>query len=503
MRPGGVVRSRALAGAGTIVLALLVAGAVYAAGSARAGNGGRSSGSSTGAGPTAAVVHYRGSFALWPSHGVAGTEVRASGSGFRPGETLDVAWNTVQGRWKLAGASDESFMGRAFDPLVKPLRTVDADASGAFVTSFVAPDDFGFNHDVTVTAHGALVNKAAFRVDPTVTISPGSGPVGTPITVTMHGVGWQDMENSWELSYDDQFTGLLSSVTTGGIARAVIPATGAAGVHVLRVIHGSMTVPYLNMEQSPRPDRPTFTLRFAVTPGQAVLPEPVADQALAPMPGTRPGGGPALWVDPASATVGTPVTIHGAGMAPGAAVSLTWWTVVGSRVSGNGWDEQSTTLASAAAGPDGTFSIASVVPDDLGGAHRLEAVAAGRVVALTSLTITPSASPLSVSSGPAGTDVLIHLKGVGWTETANIYTLVYDNGYLGYACGFNSRGDVRIHLPAAGQPGWHFIDLYPAIYKGTDSQGTQDFRIPMLTFADHPGERLPAFRFAFLVTAAP
>jgi hypothetical protein len=100
-----------------------------------------------------------------------------------------------------------------------------------------------------------------------------------------------------------------------------------------------------------------------------------------------------------------------------------------------------------------------------------------------------------------GTTITIHLKGVGWTQTANIYTLVYDNGYLGYACGFNSQGDVTIYLPAAGEPGWHFIDLYPGIYQGVDMNQVNDFRIPQLTFKDdHPGESLPAFHFAFRIT---
>ena len=89
---------------------------------------------------------------------------------------------------------------------------------------------------------------------------------------------------------------------------------------------------------------------------------------------------------------------------------------------------------------------------------------------------------------------------MGWTETANIYTLVYDNAYIGYACGFNSQGDVTVYLPATGEPGWHFIDLYPGIYKGEDMQMTNDFRIPQLTYQDHPGEKLPAFHFAFHVT---
>jgi hypothetical protein len=94
----------------------------------------------------------------------------------------------------------------------------------------------------------------------------------------------------------------------------------------------------------------------------------------------------------------------------------------------------------------------------------------------------------------------VHLKGVGWTETANIYTLVYDNVYAGYACGFNSQGDIEVFLRASGAPGWRFIDLYPAIYKGKEVR-PNNFRIPQLTYADdHPGEDLPAFHFAFRVT---
>ena len=68
-------------------------------------------------------------------------------------------------------------------------------------------------------------------------------------------------------------------------------------------------------------------------------------------------------------------------------------------------------------------------------------------------------------------------------------------------CGFNSQGDVTLPLLATGDPGWHYIDLYPAIYKGEELGGQQSFRIPQLTYAvDHPGEQLPAFHFAVEVT---
>ena len=106
-----------------------------------------------------------------------------------------------------------------------------------------------------------------------------------------------------------------------------------------------------------------------------------------------------------------------------------------------------------------------------------------------------------MSRGSVGTPFTVHLKGVGWTETANIYHLVYDNAYVGYGCAFNSQGDLEILVRASGVPGWHFIDLYPGIYKGAETR-PNNFRIPQLTYAqDHPGEDLPAFHFAFEVTA--
>ena len=53
---------------------------------------------------------------------------------------------------------------------------------------------------------------------------------------------------------------------------------------------------------------------------------------------------------------------------------------------------------------------------------------------------------------------------------------------------------------AAGSPGVHLIDFYPGIYQGPEG-GQQLYRLPQLTYADdHPGNRIPALRFAFEVT---
>lgn len=452
--------------------------------------------------PSPTPFQFVGSVELAPFKGVAGTEVTMTGSGFEPGAQLDLTWNTMKGHWVLEGAANEEFHGRAFDPVEVPIGTAEVGADGTFSAVFVAPIDHGFNHDVTVSQAGQLLNKAGFRLEPTVTLSPSSGPVGTPIAVRMEGIGYGNLENSWLLTYDNQFVGLISSVTSGGVGEAIIPATGEPGTHHLRVVHGAFTVPYLNTQQSPRPDRQVYDLEFEIVDGDGVLPAAADAQALpAAAAGEPDGDGPAVWADVASGPVGTPVTLRGRALPPGEA-AVEWSTVVGNRVGGQGWDEMITEVARVTVAEDGTFAMPWQIPDDLGGPHRIAMTAGGQPVAETTLTITPSIVSATTVSVPGGSELVIHLKGVGWTETANIYNVVHDNAYLGYSCGFNSQGDVTIYLDAVSRPGWHFVDLYPGIYKGEDAPGVQNFRIPQLTYeADHPGETLPAFHVAYEVVA--
>jgi hypothetical protein len=109
-------------------------------------------------------------------------------------------------------------------------------------------------------------------------------------------------------------------------------------------------------------------------------------------------------------------------------------------------------------------------------------------------------SPRRVRVGESFT---VQIKGVGWTELDNTLAVTYDNAAMGYACGFNSNGDVTINLVATGNPGTHLIDLYPAIYRGKD-RVPWNYQTPFLTYArDFPalahGYRLPAYRLAIEV----
>ncbi len=140
-------------------------------------------------------------------------------------------------------------------------------------------------------------------------------------------------------------------------------------------------------------------------------------------------------------------------------------------------------------------------PDDLGGTHTIAAKLGDKDLAKTSMYILANAFPLSVDRGPSGTKTTLHLKGVGWTETEQIYHVVYDNAFSGYACAFQSSGDLTIFFTVSGDPGWHYIDMYPGIYQGSETRPA-NYKMPQLTaLDDHPGEKLPIFRFAFLITA--
>jgi hypothetical protein len=439
---------------------------------------------------------YVGHLSVSPEHGPAGTSLTVTAEGLPTGQEFQLVWRTVNGAWKV---TDAEYHGRNYEPVAYEIAKVKTDQAGRLSATFVTPEDFGFMHDIVLQQGDHLFTQAGFSIDMTVEISPKSGPVGTPIAVEVRGIGWRPLLNSWDLLYDNNLTGWISSVTAHGSASFVLPATGGPGVHILEVLHGELTFPYRNMQQSPEPDRPRWAIPFTVTAGAPVLPPPPEQQARKNMRVPPPRGD--LVATPQSSGVGERASVVAEGLEWGKSYRLHWTRVIGNRMTGWGWEQSSTVVDESKADGSGRAEFRFTVPDDLGGAHGLW-IEAGSEKKTGTYWIKPTAFPLDISRGPVGTHFTVHLKGVGWTETANIYHLVYDNSYIGYACAFNSQGDVEIFIKATGAPGWHFIDLYPGIYKGAETR-PNNFRIPQLTYAqDHPGEDLPAFHFAFEVTPA-
>ncbi len=457
----------------------------------------------------AAIVAAALTFA--PVAGSVGTPVVAHAAHVAPDTAYALVWHTGRAHWQVA---DGKFLGIAAPDMTRTLASGTSDANGGLDLRFKVPEDFGYIHDVELRANGTIAANQGFTVIPRFTISPASGPLGTPITVTMTGVGYRFYQVNWHLMYDGAQTGWLSAITTHGTARVTIPATGALGMHTLQVLEGP-TAPYLNEAQSPnyQPLIPTvIAQRFRITPGSPHLPgSSIAQNAARAADPVNYAAGTSLSTSYGSGRVGSPVTLKGRGFAPATKIAVEWETVVGDDITGRGWTLQRRPLATVTSDQGGAFTLRFRTPDDLGGDHHIIAHAAGvenAAETITTYNLVPSVVEFTSSAGP-GDPITIHVKGGGWSETGNIYTVVIDNSYFGYACGFNTQGDITMKIHAPGQTGWHFIDLYPAIYNGkiqgpgspppgSDVNGSY-FLLPMLNVSDHPGERLPAFHLALRV----
>jgi hypothetical protein len=258
---------------------------------------------------------------------------------------------------------------------------------------------------------------------------------------------------------------------------------------------------YLNHEQAPNAYLPRPEFVFRVTPGAVAAGGYVEPYQPQKFPATDIStASPTLNIVPSQGPVQTRAALKASGLPANSPVSVIWGTQVGSRVSGNGFAPKERLLTTLTASADGRLDAPVLIPEDLGGLHTVSLRSGDKTLARTSFAIETSIVSMSPTSGPAGTPVTVHLKGVGWTDVDNIYVATYDNAYMGYVCGFNSQGDVVVHFTAAGSAGVHLIDFYPGIYQGPEKE-QQLYRLPQLTYHDdHPGNKIPALRFAFEVT---
>jgi len=430
---------------------------------------------------------------------VAGTEVDATADGLTPNRQVRLMWGTVDGGWVVEDYFH--FRGKKYTETTKPLAQGTVDANGHLGVRFTIPEDFGGVHEVFVDDSGTTIAQGGMDIGQTFEIHPSEGPIGTMVELKVTGLGWRTMESTWVVNWDNQEIGWVSASGTRGSAVARFRATGAVGDHAINVLTGWMGQGYLNHEQAPNAYLPRPAFSFRVTPGRAATPaqyaEPYQPQ---PIPASKNAQGVTARLTPTQGPVNSRAALDVSGLPPNTQLSLVWGSQEGNRVSGTGFSPIENEIAKATTTADGRLSMPLTIPEDLGGLHSLSLRANGTTLATTHFVIETSIVSMSPMSGPVGTPITIHLKGVGWTDYDNIYVATYDNAYMGYACGFNSQGDVVIHFTAAGAPGTHLIDLYPGIYQGPEG-GQQLYRLPQLTYADdHPGNHIPALRFSFEVT---
>lgn len=432
---------------------------------------------------------------------VVGANVRAMAEGLPAGETVDLTWGTVTGGWVIQDYY--YFRGRKYSDSNLSLGKYSVSASGRLDATFSIPEDYGGVHDVIATIHGKVVAQNGIEVTQSFALTPSSGPIGTPIELRVKGLGWRPMENTWIVEWDNRETGIVTAAGTRGSAVARFRAAGPAGNHFLKIYTGWQGQSYLNFEQAPNAylPRPDFTFRTTSSP--SLTPSAYADEYQPyslPEPEIQIANA-RLSVNPSQGTPGSKTTLRGEGFPANSNLDIFWQTYAGSRVSGNGFGPQEKLIAKVKTGKDGKIDSPLTVPEDLGGEHGIEIRNGETSLGRAYYAIETAIVSMEPASGPAGTPVTIHLKGVGWTEYDNMYAATYDNAYMGYVCGFNSQGDVVITFKAAGEPGIHLIDLFPGIYQGPPTENQLLYRLPQLTYSDdHPGNKIPALHFQFDVT---
>jgi hypothetical protein len=435
-----------------------------------------------------------------------GAKATLIGSGFPANANVALTWKTVDGRYVLE-EEEVVFVGPRYDERIDDLMTVKADATGAFRAPLTVPEDFGGLHDIVARVDGKFATKTGFTVTPSFSVSSTSGPIGAPLTVTATGLGYRGQESEWEISWDNGFTGYIMGVTTHGTATANMRIAGPPGAHVLKIWRNYRGIPYLNPQQGPFGKLPEPT-SFVVTATsgldqlKSITADPDPASTVRPTPDPKSQGGGKLSLSTDKGIVGSPLALTGEGFPANQPVKLSWSTRTGQQITDTGlregFQEDIKNLPDATAGADGRFSVQMNVPDDYAGYHRITATN-GQTMAEQYFSIFASIVQFT-DKAKVGDDVNIHMKGVGWTIQGKTYAITYDNVYLGYGCSFSTKGDIDLHLPAAGTPGVHIIDLYPAVYEGKDPTPNIYSR-PNPSFEDnHPGGALPAFRFILTIT---
>jgi hypothetical protein len=460
-----------------------------------------------------------------PVKGYTGESFTVTADGLAPGKQVEFYWATVDAAYVTKVLADNvEYHERKYEEKRVTLGSTTADSQGRVKAVFIAPEDFGEVHDLYAVVDGQDVARGGFRILRSATITPAEGPVGTSITITVKGLSWRGFEHFMALRYDNKYTGEISAVTTKGTAAFQIRAAGPPGKHIIQLNNSTATAPgaYLNTQQSPQDyiyahldNKQEFRFTFNVTKDAGPPPDTLQwpdseriarlnSHAPRTTMSTKMAPSNVATLNPASGPILSKTSLRATGLPPNMEVGLFFVTARGNRMGPSGWNLESVALSSATTKTDGSLTTTLQIPDDLGGWHAVKLVARNQLLLLEiPYYVEQSLVEVKPKRVRVGETFTVQIKGGGWTELDNTVAVTYDNASIGYACAFNSNGDVTMNLVATGHPGTHLIDIYPAIYKGKD-RVPWNYQTPFLTYArDFPalalGYRLPAYRLAIEV----
>lgn len=455
--------------------------------------------------------------------GPEGTSLTLTGAGFKANTELTLTWSTAEGAWKAQLLPNSvNYTGYQYDKFNVIMAKVTTDANGGlkYVTKF--PNDFGGPHDIYAVLDGVAVGKGAVQMTPTISISPKSGPIGTPITVTYKHMGPNLYTGGISVLWDNSYAGEAQGLWTRGSSSFTIHAAGATGKHLICGTAG-IGVQYMNINQSPVPyaggDCVTFTTTKDNGAAKASITFP---QEIAPTTTQRtlmndpidPTSKAVMKVSKSEGVVGEKIKVDVTGLSANTSYSMTWATVVGNRVNcttGTCWVYSGVPISTVTSDANGVVTTEVAIPDHLGGFHAIQIKKGDLSQAQESIYVKQSifinkdskgksvlgvakafpsrapeprdASGIPTLKFKAGEEFTIAMKGVGWTQLDNTMAVTYDNSYIGYGCGFNSNGYMVVHLRATGAPGTHIIDLHPVYYSYQPSfANTQYSMLPILSY---------------------
>jgi hypothetical protein len=454
-----------------------------------------------------------GTLAVTPREGYVADAITLRGRHLDPGRTYELVWHTTEGQWGVLKAHE--VVGPQYRPRTETIAAVETDEDGSFETEWTVPEDYGGSHRIELLDGEATVDHAEFDLRPWFEIDRTTAPLGEAFTVTGYGIGPDMSTNNYQITWDMGYVGFMTGVQNRGTATARVRAVGPPGEHVLQVWRSYRGRPFVqNNTQSPlgpvadgRQSVWTVEVTEPETPPTTAWTDPLLEEGPLPVhyPNLDADTGATLDVSPQCGPAGTTVTITGREFPANAEVDLRWYQHVAEGIMSVEVDlePRAGVLPTVETDADGRFEAEVEVPPAEGGTRPIVAAVDGREVAVSGFMMQPSIVNFEPTSGPVGTEITIELSGIGWTTYGSSPFFVYDNTVVGYACGMTDEDGsptVETVFRAAGEPGYHFIDVYPSLFKVKDD--VPEFEaLPHLSYLDnHPVRPLPACHMAFEVT---
>ncbi|MFW5965435.1 MAG: hypothetical protein ACOCP3_01640 [Halodesulfurarchaeum sp.] len=435
--------------------------------------------------------------------------VRIRGLNFPAEDSIELHWRTVSGRWGVLEANEVN--GAQYRPRTEHILTVHTDEDGKFSETWQIPEDYGGEHSMEArNANGEVLGKATLAIRPWFELQNDTAELGEFFTLKGYGIGPNVVENNYKLTWDNGMVGFITGVKNHGTATARVRAVGPVGQHEIQVWRNYRGVPFLqNNTQSPFGEVAAgraYNWSVEVTepetsPGEIWV-ESLLEEAPLPVhiPDPEVESEASIDVAPQCGQPGTDAVITGRNFPASESVNLVWHTHEGHRVQDIPIRPEPIpgVLAEVETDADGSFQVEFEVPDDRGSTRPITAEVGGESVATAGFMMQAKILDVSPTDPAPGEEVEIELTGIGWPTYENAYYFIYDNRPLGYVCGLEER-TARTVLPAAGEPGWHFIDVYPSFFDVAEEE--PDFELkPHLSYLDnHPIRPLPGLHMAIEV----